>query len=147
MYWLATRHSSWRVPAQELVVWSSHQRNPGRAEVQSRHCWAESYTTENPDVNEQAQSFSSIIVGDRTKRTTDGCGPNYFAILSAIFRHIFVASRFSSRGQSSLHISLSSGLNGAKLRAVWDVFCPAGAWPKGSRKHSPGLNGAKIRRI
>jgi hypothetical protein len=30
-------------------------------------------------------------------------------------------------------------VNGTKLRAVWDVFCPAGAWPKGSRKHSPGF--------
>jgi hypothetical protein len=61
MYWLATRDSSWRVPARELVVWSSHQWNQGRAEVPSRRCWAEFYTPDDLDVNEQALSFCKIL--------------------------------------------------------------------------------------
>jgi hypothetical protein len=40
-----------------LLLPTSHQRNPGRTEVQSRHCCAEFYTTDDLDVNEQALSF------------------------------------------------------------------------------------------
>src|ERR1700676_4279885 len=44
MYWLATRHSYWGVPARELAVRSSHQRNPRRAEVQKAATAAPSFT-------------------------------------------------------------------------------------------------------
>jgi hypothetical protein len=34
---------------------------------------------------------------------------------------------------------LSPGLNGAKIRAVWDVFCPCGACPGGTDDSSPAI--------